>query len=61
MISILPHLNAALNAVAACFLVCGFIFIRNGNRSAHQACMIAAATLVDICCDTMVDKRVSKP
>ena len=41
-ISLLPHLNAILNAIAACFLMGGFIFIRGGNRDAHRICMIVA-------------------
>jgi putative membrane protein len=38
----LPSLNAALNGVAGCFLVAGWVFIRAGRRNAHRACMIAA-------------------
>jgi len=41
-ISLLPHLNAILNALAACFLVGGFMFIKADNRDAHQRCMIIA-------------------
>jgi uncharacterized membrane protein YozB (DUF420 family) len=41
-ISDLPHLNAILNAVAACFLMGGFIFIKSSNRNAHRLCMISA-------------------
>ena len=41
-ISDLPHLNAILNALAACFLIGGFIFIKTGNRDAHRLCMIIA-------------------
>ena len=41
-ISFLPHLNAILNTIAACFLMGGFIFIKGGNREAHQICMIVA-------------------
>jgi uncharacterized membrane protein YozB (DUF420 family) len=41
-ISHLPHLNAILNAIAACFLMGGFIFIKSGNRDAHKLCMIIA-------------------
>lgn len=41
-ISFLPHLNAILNTIAACFLIGGFIFIKGGNREAHQICMIVA-------------------
>lgn len=37
-----PHVNAALNAASALFLLLGFVNIRRGNRDAHRACMIAA-------------------
>lgn len=38
----LPTLNASLNALAAAFLVGGYICIRTGRRELHKACMIAA-------------------
>ena len=38
----LPALNATLNAIASVLLVTGYIFIRNGQRQKHRACMIAA-------------------
>jgi putative membrane protein len=41
-ISNLPHLNAILNALAACFLIGGFMFIKTGNRDAHRLCMVIA-------------------
>ena len=41
-VSYLPHLNALLNAIAACFLMGGFAFIKSGNRKAHRLCMISA-------------------
>ena len=41
-ISDLPHLNAILNALAACFLIGGFMFIKTGNRDAHRLCMVIA-------------------
>ncbi len=44
-ISILPHLNAILNAIAACFLLGGFFYIKSGNRHAHKRCMIIALTV----------------
>jgi putative membrane protein len=40
--SFLPELNAALNAVAAVFLLAGFIFIKRRSIRAHRASMIAA-------------------
>ena len=37
-----PHVNAALNAASAVFLLWGYVNIRRGNRTAHRACMVAA-------------------
>ena len=42
--SVLPTLNAVLNALAACLLVLGYWFIRRGQRDAHRASMLAALT-----------------
>ena len=41
----LPHLNAALNAIAAVLLVVAFLFIKARNIEAHRRCMIAAFTM----------------
>ena len=41
-ISDLPTLNASLNALAAMFLVVGYVLIRNGRRDAHRLCMLLA-------------------
>jgi putative membrane protein len=41
-ISILPTLNATLNAIAGALLLAGFIFIRNRHVHAHRACMLSA-------------------
>ena len=38
----LPPVNAALNAMCAVLLLCGFVFIKRGRRRAHAACMIGA-------------------
>lgn len=38
----LPALNATLNAIAAGWLVAGYVLIRRGRRQAHKAAMIAA-------------------
>lgn len=38
----LPHVNAALNATSAVFLVSGFYFIHKRNVAAHRACMLGA-------------------
>jgi putative membrane protein len=40
--SVLPHLNAALNATSGALLLLGFYFIRRRNVPAHRACMVAA-------------------
>lgn len=40
----LPHVTASLNAIASCFLLAGFIFIKNKNIAAHRACMLSAIT-----------------
>ena len=40
--SLLPHLNAALNATSGALLLAGFYFIRRRNVPAHRACMAAA-------------------
>ncbi|MCP3964664.1 MAG: DUF420 domain-containing protein [bacterium] len=39
-----PTLNAALNSLAAIFLVTGFVFIRKSNIRAHRFSMLAAFT-----------------
>jgi uncharacterized membrane protein YozB (DUF420 family) len=38
----LPTLNAILNAVAAAFLLTGWVLIRRGRMRAHRAAMLAA-------------------
>jgi uncharacterized membrane protein YozB (DUF420 family) len=40
--SILPHLNAALNATSFLLLAAGLYFILRGRVAAHHACMISA-------------------
>lgn len=40
----LPALNATLNAIAAVFLVAGYILIRRGHRILHKRCMLGALT-----------------
>ena len=40
--TILPHVNACLNATAAVLLVIGYRLIRAGKREAHKRVMIAA-------------------
>ena len=41
-ISDLPHVLAALNVTTTVFLTMGFLFIRQGRRDRHRACMIGA-------------------
>jgi putative membrane protein len=38
----LVHLNAALNALATCLLLIGFVLIKQGKRQAHGWVMLAA-------------------
>jgi putative membrane protein len=38
----LPKLNACLNALSAVWLICGLLFIRRRQVSAHRFCMLAA-------------------
>ncbi|MBE86517.1 MAG: hypothetical protein CMO69_02130 [Verrucomicrobiales bacterium] len=38
----LPIINACLNALATVFLMLGYLFIRQGNKTAHKKCMISA-------------------
>jgi uncharacterized membrane protein YozB (DUF420 family) len=38
----LPALNAALNATAGVFISVGYLFVRQGHRTAHKRCMLAA-------------------
>jgi uncharacterized membrane protein YozB (DUF420 family) len=40
--SVLPHLNAALNATSAVLLLIGWRYIKGGHVAAHRRCMIAA-------------------
>jgi len=43
--TILPHVNASLNALGAGFLVAGYLLVRQKKIAAHRACMIAAFCL----------------
>lgn len=40
--SVLPHLNAALNASSFVLLSSGYYFIRRGRINAHRTCQISA-------------------
>jgi uncharacterized membrane protein YozB (DUF420 family) len=41
-ITLLPTVNAALNLAAACFLVAGYRFIKQGRMEPHRVCMLSA-------------------
>lgn len=43
--SVLPSVNAGLNATSALFLVAGYAFIRAGRRNAHRNCMLVSVTV----------------
>ena len=60
-VSVLPHLNAILNAIAACFLMGGFIFIKSGNRYAHRLCMSAALIVSSLFLISYVTLRFYTP
>ena len=45
LLSIFPHLNAALNATSGVFLICGFYFILKKQISRHRACMLTASCI----------------
>lgn len=44
-VSILPTVNAALNATSAVLLVSGFLFIRRRNVRGHLTCMTSAVVV----------------
>lgn len=44
-LTVLPTLNATLNALGAVCLVTGFVFIRRGNVRGHRAAMLSAFVL----------------
>ena len=41
-VSDLPALNASLNALAALFLLAGYVLVRQKRVAAHRLCMLAA-------------------
>jgi putative membrane protein len=61
MIAVLPHLNAALNAIAATFLLCGFIFVKRRELDRHRACMTAAAATSCVFLISYVTLRFNAP
>jgi len=60
-VSVLPHLNAVLNGIAACLLISGFFFIKSGNRFAHRWCMVAALTVSGLFLISYVTLRFYTP
>jgi len=60
-IEALPHLNAALNAIAAFFLFAGYLYIRAGNKSAHRACMVSAVVVSGLFLVSYVILRMHAP
>ena len=38
----LPAINASLNAISTALLVMGWVFIKQGRRTAHRNCMVSA-------------------
>jgi len=42
MHSVLPHINACLNALSACLVVAGYLAIRRKNIARHKKLMISA-------------------
>ena len=42
LVAVLPHVNAALNALSTVLLIIAFALIRMGQRAAHRKVMIAA-------------------
>ena len=45
LISVFPHLNAALNAASAIFLLSGFYFILKRDAHRHRTSMLTASSL----------------
>ena len=60
-VSLLPHVNAALNAVAAVLLTFGYIFIRTGRIPQHRAMMISAACVSGLFLISYVTYRLNAP
>lgn len=58
---VLPHLNAALNATATCFLIAGYVFIRRRDRRAHRICMLTCACVSGVFLVGYVTLRFNAP
>lgn len=41
-LTVFPHILAGLNLTSATLLVCGFLFIRKGDKLMHKRCMLSA-------------------
>ena len=46
--TVLPHVNAALNALSTVLLVIGFVLIRSGRREQHKKVMISALVVSSV-------------
>ena len=48
----LPHIDAGLNALATCLLVCGYVLIKRGQERAHRNVMLSCfgVSLVFLIC-----------
>ena len=60
-LSLLPHVNAVLNAVAAVLLAFGYFFIRTGRIPQHRAMMISAACVSGLFLVSYVVHRLNAP
>lgn len=45
LLTIFPHLNAALNATSGFFLISGFYYIQKQQIARHRACMLTASSI----------------
>ena len=57
----LPHINAALNALAATLLAIGFYFIRRGDTRRHRAMMLSAAAVSAVFLVSYLAHRANAP
>lgn len=50
--SVLPHINASLNALAMVLLVIGYVLIKRGHERAHRRTMVACfgVSVLFLCC-----------
>ena len=47
-IPIIPPFLAILNTTVAALIICGYLLVRKGDRSAHRFCMISALAVSNI-------------